>query len=378
MTAGRAPERRLTAQVERLLMLDLYPFNSPFVRRFYDRVLLPAWFIATAASLIFGLSASPGSFLVDLRLYRLAAQAWLEGGNPWVVTVYFNDSWPQIAYAGPPQTLLPFVVLAWVPEQVISVAYVLLASTAAIWTLRKLRLPMWWLLFPPILQGLWVGNVNIFVVALLVAGGSVAGAVAATLKVYSVVPLVLLRRWQAVLLVVPILIVTAPLLPWGPFLGDAADVVGRLSQQSWGGKTGVLGLPAGMMLGVVGLILVGRERAAWLAIPLVWPATQLHYYVLGLPAMTPALAAFACVEAPGVLAIGVILVALWERRWWRMLDWRPRDVAAAVRVRALTRRQTGGTRPVHGVPSGSLAHPEAGDSPSGVAGGARQATGDEP
>jgi catechol 2,3-dioxygenase-like lactoylglutathione lyase family enzyme len=64
----------------------------------------------------------------------------------------------------------------------------------------------------------------------------------------------------------------------------------------------------------IALVLLGRERAAWLAVPVLWPATQLHYTVIALPALTPFLAAFAAPNHPGYLAVGVICYAFWVRR----------------------------------------------------------------
>ena len=72
--------------------------------------------------------------------------------------------------------------------------------------------------------------------------------------------------------------------------------------------------PLGKIGGLIALILLGRKRAAWLAVPVLWPATQLHYRVLALPAMTPSLALAGSVAEPGFMTAGVMSLALWERR----------------------------------------------------------------
>ena len=51
-----------------------------------------------------------------------------------------------------------------------------------------------------------------------------------------------------------------------------------------------------------------------MAVPALWPATQLHYTVLALPVLSPALAVFAAVNHPGFMGLGVMCYALWTRR----------------------------------------------------------------
>jgi hypothetical protein len=314
-------------------IIDRYPFNSPWVHakiRAMGSPMLAIYFGSISLILLGGFAlTSPNSLGYDVRLYRMAADAWLAGGDPWQPSLDFNVLFTDLHYAGPPPTLIPFLVLAWIPVDVLILLFILCSATAAVWTLRRLGLPAWWMLFPPIAEGIWVGNLNIYVIALLVAGGTAAGAIASIFKVYAIVPLILLRRWRPIILAGVVLLVTAPFLPWGRFIAAYPEISASLSAQSWAGQSGPFASPLVTAGGAIGLILLGLPRAAWLAVPVLWPATQLHYTVLALPAMTPALAVFAAPYHPGYLAVGVMLYALWDRRdLWRAIVWRVRASGA--------------------------------------------------
>ena len=86
--------------------------------------------------------------------------------------------------------------------------WLVLTWAAAIWTLRRLRFPLWWLLFPPIAEALCSANPQLVVLALLVTNRRWASAVATGLKVYAFIPLVgelpVMSPLLAVLLALPI------------------------------------------------------------------------------------------------------------------------------------------------------------------------------
>jgi hypothetical protein len=298
--------------------LDFYPFDSPWVRakarNWAAKWLLPLWFVVNSAPMLLYFVFSPGSFGFDVRLYRLAADAWLAGQNPWMPSLYFDPFHLAFNYAGPPPTLIPSILLAWVPIDDLVLAVALFSGGVAMWTLRRLGLPMWWMLFPPIVAGFWVGNLNIFVVALLLSGAPLAGGVAIVLKIYAALPSLILWRWKALVVAGSIMLVSFPFLPWSQFLTEYPRISAALTSQAWGGETSFLTTPFVTVGAGIGLILLGRERAAWLAVPVLWPATQLHYTVMALPALSPVLAAFAAVNHPGFLGVGVICYALWVRR----------------------------------------------------------------
>lgn len=154
-----------------------------------------------------------------------------------------------------------------------------------------------------------VGNPDAVVLALLVATAPYPHAAAAAMKVYAVVPLLLLRRWRSLTAVVVVMLVTAPFLPWPAFLASQAVVEETLAAQSNGGKS-ALAVPVLVPLVIVALLVLGRARAAWLAVPALWPATQFHYSVLALPAASPFMAAVFALPVPGAPAVAVIAGAI--------------------------------------------------------------------
>jgi hypothetical protein len=152
------------------------------------------------------------------------------------------------------------------------------------------------------MEGLAAGNPHVLSFALLVIGGpAIAGAIgraiAVGLKVYAVVPIVGERRWRA-LLATGILfgasIVIAPQL-WQEYLARFGEISTRLTAEAQGGVSFALFLdPAipGSAVGpgiaplvsvaillvpaaLVALVAVRDVRAAaWISVPLLWPASQ--------------------------------------------------------------------------------------------------------
>jgi hypothetical protein len=275
--------------------------------------LLPIWFVTLSLSSLNHFVAAEGSFAFDLRLYRMAAEAWLAGQDPWAPSLVWSQTQGAMTFAGPPPTLIPFLLVAWIPENVFILLFTLASAIAAMWTLRRLGLPMWWMAFPPIVHSLWVGNLNIFVIALLVGGSTVGGAIAVAFKAYAGVPLLLSGNWKSLLIAAFVMLVTVPLLPWSLFLDKYTAINLALAAQAWGGEPSILRGIMGFIGPLIALILLGRPRSIWLAVPVLWPSTQLHYNLLALPALTPFLAAAASIHIPGMLGLAVMLLALYER-----------------------------------------------------------------
>ena len=100
----------------------------------------------------------------------------------------------------------------WCPETVAVVAMIGLGFVGTAWALRRLGMPLWWLAFPPFVDGLYNGNPQVLLIPLLVAG---LAPIAALVKIYAV-PVPLLRgEWKAVAAAAIVLLVTIPILPWG-------------------------------------------------------------------------------------------------------------------------------------------------------------------
>jgi hypothetical protein len=222
----------------------------------------------------------PGGAGFDGRLYRSATIAWLHGQDPWSVAqggVYF---------AAPPPSLLPMIPFALVPEPIAVSALLVLGIGGSLWMIRRLHAPLWWMAFPPLVDGIWNANPHVFVAPLILAG---LGPVAVVVKVYAAVPLLILLRRRGLAVSVVLLLLTAALLPWPRFVAELPTILLQLRTQSDGGLSVTsLPLPAlvvAAVLAVGALVVAGRERAAWLAVPVLWPSTQWYYASIAMPAL---------------------------------------------------------------------------------------------
>lgn len=266
------------------------------------RSLLPLWFVIygtlTAANLV-----GHGFQFIDIDVYRTAAAAALAGQDPWALQV------GALAFAGPPPTLLLFMPLTLVSLEVAIVVATTAFVVAAIWSVRRLGLPLWWILFPPILECLIVGNPDVLVLAFLLARGPLAG-LAVVAKIYGVIPLIYQRRWGALLVGCALAALTLPL--WPAFFDSLADINNSLDRQSegfsaWGTWW--------MVPTVLALWVMRRKGAEWLVVPGLWPHTQIHYAAMSLPVMHryPVAAAIVGLGTPLAPPIAIIVIALQER-----------------------------------------------------------------
>lgn len=277
--------------------------------RRWQNLAIAAWFVFNGVFFVgFLLRDARGLFGADTRVYDAATNAWLSGSDPWRVAV------DGVAFAAPPPTLL--LMLPTLPLGDVGAALVWSIGSLllAVWTVRRLRLPWYWLAFAPLWEAVWTGNPDVLVIAALVAG---VGPVAVVAKVYAAVPLLLLGRWRELAVTALVLAATALILPWGTFVDDLGVVRANLASQSAGGIS-ASAYPVLIAPTILALISLGRRRAAWLAVPALWPDAQAHYALIGLPAAGPVLGLFwAAVFLPAVFPIGVIaaaIAALAERR----------------------------------------------------------------
>ena len=242
-----------------------------------------------------------GYIAVDLRIYRAAADAVLRGADPWQAGA------ANLTFAGAPPSLVPYLPAALVPEPIAIAIYGLLSVLAATIALRALHLPIWWLLFPPMAEAIVVLNSDVFVIALLLAGGRWAWS-SVVFKAYAVIPLVLQRRWLAAFIGVVACAVTLPLLP--QFLNDGELISSALEQQSSGGLSAWGSWV--MVPTIVALIALVGRGAEWLTVPAIWPFTQLHYNLLALPvaAASPVVAFLLCLAVWPLPAVAAIYYAI--------------------------------------------------------------------
>jgi hypothetical protein len=275
------------------------------------------WFLAHSVVAIAYSARDTALLYFDARLYLMATQAWLAGGDPWDVQLAGNY------FAAPPPSLLPLAPLAPLPLD-LGVAIIAVACfVAAIATVRLLGLPWWWLLFPPLVQCLLSANVHALLIPLILVR---AGWLAVLLKIYAAVPVAILGRWRALLIAILLIVITVPILPWAAYIAQAGEITARLAEQT------KHDIPLPVLLAIapavgIGLLLIGRERAAWLAPLALWPSQQYYYGTLVMPTRSQIAAAIIAWPTTGSGIIAVAVLGFIEWRNGRRIR-RPRVLAS--------------------------------------------------
>ena len=277
---------------ERPTALDRLRERTAGLEAAFRTIGLPAWFVIIDLLWV----AKPDVLGIDARHYQRAASAWLAGGNPWSVTEAGG-----IPYAAGPHTLLFYAPTSLVPLEASIAFWMVLGAVASLWLVRRLRLPLWWLLFPPLTHAIWNGNPQTEMLALLVLGTGLAGGIAAALKLYALLPLAFHPRRLAIALIV--LLVTLPLVPWQLYVEQGFGVGSHLAT-AWNGSA--WRLPILLPPTLLALWVLRHRGGEWYAVPAVFPATQFYYVSTALPAVgsTTLIAAFLALPIP----LGVPLV----------------------------------------------------------------------
>lgn len=299
---------------------------------------------------------------VDVEIPLRAARRWLDGGQPYLAASFQAPVGPDLPFLYPPFVLPVLAPLARLPGGLVVAGWLAVGVAVAAWTCRRLAIPWRWvplvLLWPPFLEGLLGGNVQIVLFAAFVgllfegppvdaafhpveraAGADVRPAwvegllavVNGAIKPSQAHPwiLILRRRPPAALLGLAIvgvvavgsLALTGP-TPWLDWLAQ----LGRASDPAWvyGGAGLARGLPAsaGLLLLVGTMIaavfLPSRRAAAWLGILMIVgsPSLRMFGVLTLLPAMLVvrrevALVAALCIASYTLLGLwlGVALVS---------------------------------------------------------------------
>jgi hypothetical protein len=265
-------------------------------------ILLPVMFAIGSADFGLAVLLDPRSVGSHAVIYTEAARAWLEGGNPWTVGP------PSAVFAGPPTMLLPFVPFVALPGDVTRVIWVAGTAILAVLVLRLLRLPGWWIGFPPIFHAILLGHPEILVLWLIVGGGLVSG-LAAVIKPYAGLPLLAERRWLAIAFGLVVVVITVPLLPWQEFIQMLPTISAIYGQQTTSSDS-TFGSPVLMIVAVGALALLGWRRGLWLATPLLWPGAQPIYKVVSVPALSPLIALIWALPVPIAAATHATLIAV--------------------------------------------------------------------
>ena len=204
--------------------------------------------------------------------------------------------------------LLPFAPFAFLPWDVTRFAWVAIDAAVAVWAIRRLRLPAYWLAFPPLFEAIVLGHPEVLVLGILVGVSGPLAGLAALVKPYAVLPLLAERRFLAIVIAGVATGATLLILPWGQFLAELSTISANLARQNVGDST--FGDPALMVIGGIALIALGPRRALWLAVPVLWPYAQPIYKVMSIPVLPPVLALAWAIPIPGMTLMGVVVLAV--------------------------------------------------------------------
>ena len=280
-------------------------------------IALAFWFAYNAFHAIEGTlwqwPAHLDTYGVDGRLYYRAAAIWVSGGDPWTAFTATN-TWPVSGqyihelFTGPPPTVLAFVPFVWIPETLFVIGWFVLTVLAAIYTIRRLRLPLYWLLFPPMVTGIVAGNPHVVALALLLCGSNKLRWLAAPMKAYAVIPMFFERQWRAlaILTVAGLLSVVAFWSLWWHFFQVAGQISGWITSAGTSGGFSATRDPRLFALtatSLLALAAIDRRAAGWLAVPALWPATEYFYATFALPLRSPWLGLVLALAEPKSMAV---------------------------------------------------------------------------
>ena len=158
--------------------------------------------------------------------------------------------------------------------------WIAIGLAASVWLVRRLDLPLWWVLFPPLTHAIWNGNPQTLMLALLVAGTAVAGASRGGRQALRGSPPRVPPAASRIALLV--LALTLPFLPWEQYL-DGGFSVGLRLTTAWNGSA--WRFPLLLPPTLLALWVLRRRGGEWFSIPRVFPATQFYYVSTALPAL---------------------------------------------------------------------------------------------
>ena len=291
-------------------------------------LVLPVIFLLQGGWQLAVFAAHPDWIGIDATIYYRGSAAWIAGADPW------SAGFATLHYVGTPATVLllaPFTVL---PERVFAFLAVGISLAAAFYLLRRVRLPVWWIAFPPLGQGILNGNPVVVMMALLVAAHPIADALAATLRLHALAPIGAEARWRGLLATAGLTAISVVLVPglWASFLGSLPLIGSRYGAESGGGGMSAIGTPALWIAAAVAigvLVIIDRRAAGWLVIPALFPATGYYTAIMALPLIRPWMALLLLPFSPGWPALAVIVYAI-VRAAERLYDRSPAPLAPPI------------------------------------------------
>jgi hypothetical protein len=253
----------------------------------------------TAVSTFWLMLILPGAVGTDVLVYRAGASEII-GGDPWAA------SHQGMSFAAPPLEAFAFLPATLVPEDVFVGVWVLASAIGALVIVRRLSLPAWWLLYPPLVAGVIGSNPAVLGMAAVVAGWRLVGVILRP-------QLIMVVGWRAATLFAALSVGAILLRP--DFITGLVDNIARYQIQS--GSPINFWLSPLMVPAMAALVLlwrVDRHAASWLVMPAVGPAMGWYGFTMVMPVRSLPLALACIFPVPGLGAAAITLYALW--RWW--------------------------------------------------------------
>jgi hypothetical protein len=231
--------------------------------------------LVTVGMLIVDVGIVHSIFQRDLNLYLNAGHHFLLGVPVYTqqpLTVTPPDP-SQLPFVYPPVTLPFFAVLALPPQPVVATGWLVLQLAASVFAVRAIGVRWRWVpllcLWPPFVQGVWVGNVAIWMVLLfaLVPARSFLVGLPPIFKFQAALPglwLLRERRWRSVaaaaLLVGGLVLATLPLVGVDRWVEWYHGLIAF--QQSTVNVSGIRGLAISRYLGELGALALAGAMVA--------------------------------------------------------------------------------------------------------------------
>lgn len=126
--------------------------------------LISLWAVLLVYALVGTVLILP-RFAVDLEIPLRAAERWVAGQPPYQAGAFLTEPGATQPFLYPPYLLPVLAVLAELPREVVSVAWVGLLAIVAVAACRRLAIPWPWMPFvlawPPFSEGIFGGNVQV-------------------------------------------------------------------------------------------------------------------------------------------------------------------------------------------------------------------------
>jgi hypothetical protein len=267
---------------------------GPVVRRVAREVATGVLFVVPSVWWML-LFAPNWTWANDGRIYRLAAETWLRGGDPWSVAVN------GLHAAAPPIAVLAFVPAAMLPEPLFIVAWTAICLGSAVWIVNKLRLRVVWLFYPPLVFGVLLGNPAIPMLALALAGRWV---LAVAVRPQLGLAMLAHRPRSAVHLAMATLL-SFVVMPG--YLGNLGPIITRYAGETL--TTNAWGTLALVPLAALLLIMSRRDRvgAAWVASAACLPAMGWYGQTMLMPTRSILVAGIAGIPIPGMPIVAALV-----------------------------------------------------------------------